>query len=186
MKQLINIEFYTTPLGEVMICEDGKKIREYQTSDLELTALMLAQIKEFYPKAFEVLCEIYNKSILNKTYYDYLIVKRFIKCNFGEYDNKADISSLSVYQFEYVKCPLRGECKYSGIICNPDFCSSLSIRELEIMKMLCDGAKIEEVADTLYISILTVKQHKRNSLAKVGLHSLNEFIIYAQKNNLFK
>ncbi len=183
---LTNIEFYGTPSGEVMIEDKIRPLRMYEPSDKDFTQAMIERINEFYPEAFKALCELYTPSKLNKDYYEYLIVHRFIRCNFSEYDNKADIDQNGVFRMEFVNCPMRGECKYCGIICNPKFNTKLSDREVEVMKLYYQSLKVEEISDRLFISIETVKKHKRNSLQKLNLHSLSEFISYASRNKMFE
>ena len=185
MMDLRSIEFYGTPEGSVMIAEKGKPLREYTDLDRTFTQQMIERIKEFYPEAFAALCELYTRSSLHRNYYEYLIVHRFIRCNFVEYDNRPDIDTNGIFCFEFVSCPLRGECKWSNIICNPKFNSTLSERELEVMKCFYHSMKIEDIADKLFIAIDTVKKHKRNVLQKLNMHSLSEFISYASQNKLY-
>lgn len=183
--KLQNIEFYTTPIGEVMIKQRGQAVRKYVQSDTELTHQMLEIISEFYTEAFDALCEIYTKSEMNKRYYEYLIVHRFVRCNFSEYDNTKDVDQAGIFRFEHVKCPLRGECKYCEIICTPKFNSKLTEREHEVMKLYYESYPTDKIADMLFISIKTVEKHKSNSLKKLNLHSLAEFNSYASNHNLF-
>jgi len=77
------------------------------------------------------------------------------------------------------------ECKYHRIICLPKFNSRLSEREKEVMSFYFNHVQTEEIAERLFISIHTVNNHRKNSLAKLRLHSLEEFQDYAHKNNLF-
>ena len=64
------------------------------------------------------------------------MVRRFCKCNFGELDNTSrDIDKKGGFNFERVKCPMRGECKYEGIICNPQFNSRISDAEMRVMRL---------------------------------------------------
>lgn len=177
-------EFYTTPEGDVMIRESNS-LRALAETDRNFISDMIRTIREFYPDAFDALCKEYVKSQINREYYEFLIVRRFIKCNFGEYDNKLDIAEGGSFNFEFVGCPLRGECKYDRCICQPRFNSSLSKRELEVMKMIYERYSIEEIADRLFISIETVKNHRKNSLRRLGLHTTADFMDYANKNHLF-
>jgi DNA-binding CsgD family transcriptional regulator len=177
-------EFYTTPEGDVMIRE-GNSLRALTETDRDFISDMIRTIREFYPDAFDALCKEYVKSQINREYYEFLIVRRFIKCNFGEYDNKLDIAEGGSFNFEFVGCPLRGECKYDRCICQPRFNSSLSKRELEVMKMIYERYSIEEIAERLFISIETVKNHRKNSLRRLGLHTTADFMDYANKNHLF-
>lgn len=182
--ELQNIEFYGTPTGKVMIsCENGLKI--YEMEDRDFTEAMVEKIQNFYPMAFKALTELYLSSKPNRSYYEYLIVHRFIRCNYNEYDNKKDIDSEGTFNFEFVQCPLRGECKLCGVVCNPSFNTKLSERETEVMRLYFRSYSAEKIADMLFISIQTVIKHKRNSLQKLNLHSLSEFISLASRNKMF-
>ena len=115
------------------------------------------------------------------------MVRRFCKCNFGELDNTSrDIDKNGGFNFERVKCPMRGECKYEGIICCPQFYSHISNAEMRVMQMVYQGANNEEIADKLYLSPHTVKNHIKSVYIKLDIHEKSEFIQYAHKNNLFK
>lgn len=182
---LQNIEFSDTPQGdvEVRLLEQPPSIYEQKHTDL--TNMMIEYIREFYPEAFNSLSKEYNRYSGNRFNYRYRIVHRFIRCNFGSYDSKLDINNQGNFSFEEVKCPMKGECKYWNIICNPKFNSNLTDRELEVMKLLYESLKVSEIADMLSISIKTVETHKQNSLRKLNLHSLVEFMSYANKKQLF-
>jgi DNA-binding CsgD family transcriptional regulator len=180
-----SIEFYSTPEGEVMIKEEGRGVRQLCQED-PFIEKYLETIQEFYPDSFKGLAECYKASGLNKHYCHFLMTRRFIKCNFGGYDNVLDIDHLGRMNFEFVPCPLRGECKYDRIICSPKFNSKLSERELEVMKMLYEGHSDDEVSGKLFISLNTVNNHRKNSFKKLDIHSMADFIRYANDNNLFK
>ena len=48
------------------------------------------------------------------------------------------------------------------------------------------GMKDEEIAETLFISSHTVKNHRKNVFRKLSIHSMAEFMRYANEKNLFK
>lgn len=171
-------EFFISPQGEVMI-HDEHGVRTYREEDKELTAEMLATIEADYPKAYAALNEIYLRSLQNTPFFQFRIVNRFIRCNFGRYDKISDVDHCGKLNFENVDCPMVGECLYHNVICNPEFNTNLSIREKEVMRLYCDGLKEPEIADQLYISPETVKKHKRNALLRTECRSLTEFVIYA-------
>ena len=178
-------EFFTTPTGCITIVKGGEYTTLEQTHH-EFINLFLDEISTFYPEAYQVLCEEYKNSKKNKVYYEFLIVRRFLKCNFGILDNKPDISSSGAFCCEFVPCPMHGECKYEKIICNAKFCSTLTPRELEVMDLLCKFHTVEVIAERLYIAIDTVKNHRKNALKRLNLNSTISFLDYAQMNNLFK
>lgn len=180
------IEFYTTPEGEVTMRPFGEAERQLQETDTDFIQAFLEVIREFYTDAYNALMDVYSKSSNNKRYRDFVAVRRFIKCNFGLYDNMIDVDDTWNFNFEFVGCPLRGECKYDKVICAPKFNSKLSDRQLEVMKLLYQGAKDTDIADKLFISLNTVNNHRKNSFRKVGVHSMPDFMRYAISNNLFK
>jgi two-component system NarL family response regulator len=61
---------------------------------------------------------------------------------------------------------------------------ALTSRELEVLKLVAKGMSNREIADDLYISENTVKNHVRNILEKLHLHSRMEAVIYAVKERL--
>ena len=105
------IEFYTTPEGEVTMRPLGEAERQLRESDTEFIQAFLEILREFYTEAYTALMEIYSKSSENKRYRDFLAVRRFIKCNFGLYDNVIDIDENWNFRFEFVGCPLRRDAQ---------------------------------------------------------------------------
>lgn len=180
------IEFYTTPECEVTMRPIGEAERQLKETDTDFIQAFLAILREFYPEAYDALMDIYSKNSNNKRYRDFIAVRRFIKCNFGLYDNMIDVDENWNFNFEFVGCPLCGECKHDKVICAPKFNSKLSDRQIEVMRMLYDGKNDSEIAEKLFISLNTVNNHRKNSFRKVGVHSMAEFMRYAMTNNLFK
>jgi DNA-binding NarL/FixJ family response regulator len=60
----------------------------------------------------------------------------------------------------------------------------LTQRELEVLRHVADGASNREVAKRLGISENTVKNHVRNILEKLRLHSRMEAVLYAMREKL--
>jgi two-component system NarL family response regulator len=60
----------------------------------------------------------------------------------------------------------------------------LTSRELEVLKLVARGMSNREVAEQLYISENTVKNHMRNILEKLHLHSRMEAVMYAVRKRL--
>jgi len=183
---LQNIEFYTAPNGDIVIVREGEPLHVYVQSDKDFTDAMLETINEFYPEAFTALSKAYVKSVMNKPYHEFLMVSRFVRCNFGVYDTLPDVDANGIFRFESVPCPQRCECPFSGIICNPTFQSNLSDREFQTMKLFYEAKSLEDIADELFISVLTVKRHKQNAFLRLKVHSTAEFMAYANKNRIFQ
>ena len=60
----------------------------------------------------------------------------------------------------------------------------LTARELEVLKLVAKGMSNREIGDQLFISDNTVKNHVRNILEKLHLHSRMEAVIYAVRERL--
>src|SRR5436190_4570413 len=60
----------------------------------------------------------------------------------------------------------------------------LTDRELEVLKLVAKGLTNRDIADALYISENTVKNHVRNILEKLHLHSRMEAVVYAVREKL--
>ncbi len=57
----------------------------------------------------------------------------------------------------------------SPTVAKPDLTSTLSNREMEILRLMADDLTNAEIADALFISPLTVKTHVERILAKLGV-----------------
>lgn len=146
---------------------------------------LLERIEALYPDAMKALSDCYKRSIHNIPYYDFLRVRRFCKCNFGSLDHTEPDVVDGVFHFEKVLCPLRGECRYEGVICQPRMETRLSRREEMVMRLVCEGMENGEIAEMLYLSPNTVKRHVSTVFQKVGVRNRSEFVKYASENKLF-
>ena len=61
---------------------------------------------------------------------------------------------------------------------------TLTGREIEVLGLVADGNTSRQIGDVLFISENTVKNHIRNILDKLGLHSRNEAVLYAIRENI--
>lgn len=179
MIHLANIEFYSTPDGDVMYKIDGQPVRELSESSRDIIEAFLAVLRNRYPTTFARLSEMYSRYDRNRIHYEYAMVHRFIRCNFGEYDqNRFDIDSRGVFRFEEVKCPLRGECKHEGVICKPKMDTKLTNREKEVLRLIGERLDGMEIAKMLHISPSTVARHRENLKHKLGLRNVKDIVSY--------
>lgn len=78
----------------------------------------------------------------------------------------------------------------SQLLRHQDFAVSrqpgLTGREIEVLRHVAAGMTSKEIGHVLYISENTVKNHVRNVLDKLGLHSRNEAVLYAIRENLIE
>lgn len=63
---------------------------------------------------------------------------------------------------------------------------ALTGREIEVLQHVARGMTSKQIGHELYISENTVKNHIRNILDKLGLHSRNEAVLYAVRESLIE
>ena len=61
---------------------------------------------------------------------------------------------------------------------------TLTPRELQILRLLAEGASTRDIADSLYISVATARNHVQNILRKLDVHSKLEAVSRALRTHL--
>jgi DNA-binding NarL/FixJ family response regulator len=61
---------------------------------------------------------------------------------------------------------------------------TLTPRERQVVQLLAEGKTTKEVACMLNLSVKTAETHRSNIMAKLGLHSISEVVLYAVRNNI--
>ncbi len=56
---------------------------------------------------------------------------------------------------------------------------TLSTREREVLKLLAEGKKAQEIGHALYISVFTVRRHRHNIMKKLNIQNLADLVKYA-------
>jgi DNA-binding NarL/FixJ family response regulator len=59
-----------------------------------------------------------------------------------------------------------------------------SEREIEVLKLICDGLTNDQIAEKIHLSPDTIKWHRNNLLSKTGCNNTAALIIYAIKKKL--
>ena len=176
-------EFSNTSDGEVLI-HDENGVTPLNQSNREFIGSMLITIRERYPKAAEALSKEYAPSRSNVLFYEFKMVKRFIRCNFGEQDTlHQDIDENGDFHVEEVRCPMRGECHYEGVICKPTLNCVLSTQEKLVLDYKGQGLTEMQIAEKMILSPFTIHRHMENIRRKLNLHNAAELINY---NNQIK
>lgn len=62
---------------------------------------------------------------------------------------------------------------------------NFSLREHEIIRLICEGKTSKEMASLLHISKRTVESHRRRIMDKIGVSSTAEIITYALSRGLY-
>lgn len=62
----------------------------------------------------------------------------------------------------------------------------LTKREVEIIRMICNGMTSVEIADKLFLSVFTIQTHRKNILRKLSLDHANQMSLFdfASRNGL--
>ncbi len=60
----------------------------------------------------------------------------------------------------------------------------LTVRELEVLQLICDGLSNREIAAKLNLSVNTVSVHRANIMNTLGLHKTAELVVYALQHGL--
>jgi len=62
----------------------------------------------------------------------------------------------------------------------------LTDREMEVLRLVAQGLNNRDIAGKLFISENTVKNHIRNILEKLHLHSRMEAVVYAVREKMIE
>lgn len=60
----------------------------------------------------------------------------------------------------------------------------ISEREMEVLRLLCDGLSPKEIADKLFLSHRTVETHKNNIMQKMNVNTIGKLISTAIRNRI--
>lgn len=63
---------------------------------------------------------------------------------------------------------------------------SLTNREIEVTRLICEGLSSKMISEKLFISVNTVETHRKNILLKLNVKNSLGIMKYAMKNNLLK
>ena len=69
---------------------------------------------------------------------------------------------------------------------SPTWVERLSDREIEVLRCIADGMSTTEIAQTLFISIATVKTHIAHLILKVGVRDRIQLVIVAFRSGFIR
>jgi len=97
-------------------------------------------------------------------------IEKFASCRFGGLDHTGDLINGKFQESEYVKCPLRGNCKSEGILCKSFSINGqiLSNTEIEIWKESATNKTNEVIAEDLNLCLGTFHKIKQAFYDKLG------------------
>lgn len=152
-----NVEFRTSPNGEVYYKIEGQKEQRLTKFSKEIVEPLVTIIRNRFPECYARLALLYKENASE-------MCGRFVRCNFGEHDLLTQDVEEDILNFEEVRCPLRGICKDENVICKPKSVAQLSETQKNIVKLYINGYTMEEIAkimgknrDNIKTQLLRVK-----------------------------
>lgn len=72
----------------------------------------------------------------------------------------------------------------SSVKNSPTLHQELTMREIEVLKLICEGYNSKEIAEELFISINTVETHRKKIIQKFNVKNSIGIVRYALQNNM--
>lgn len=92
----------------------------------------------------------------------------------GMYFTKEDHQMLSTY--------LNSPARKKSLFDNEE---TLTAREIDVVKLICQEKTNQQIADTLFLSPRTVESHRQRILDKIGAKNTVGIVIYAVVNDIY-
>lgn len=115
------------------------------------------------------------------------MMRQYIICRFGGFDNTADINTSGQIDYvEYFDCGRRGNCAQEGKLCSSIKVGDehLTKQEIAVLKKVSNGKPNKVIAAELFISEETVSSHNQNIQRKLGVGSKIEMATWAVQRNI--
>ncbi len=145
---------------------------------------LLEQIRQHHPGIKVIILTMYEEA--------YLIEKaRKLKANGYLLKNSANSELLDALRHVFISDQFflpagLAKQKQDNEIYRDEFIDKmhLTIREVEIIRLVAEGKSAKEIADQLFLSLHTVDTHRRNILAKLKLKNIADLVRFAFENHL--
>lgn len=133
-----------------------------------------------------VLSSLYNSSM-----YGYMI-KYGISCFLPKYTEPEELFAAieHVYKYSYYDTKENKEILeefklLKGKNSNPWSMISLTDRETDILKLICEELSTKEIADKIYLSPKTIEAHRSKLMEKIGCKNVVGMVTYAILNGIY-
>jgi DNA-binding NarL/FixJ family response regulator len=178
------------PNGKLLFKEFNKKRPDLVILDIEMPEwdglTTLREIMQAYPET----CVLMLSMLEERS-----IIEECISMGAKGYmhkDSKKEEFELALYILlhggtflsEEAKKVMEG--KRMASVANVELIEPLTQRELEILKLICDGCTSKEIGEQLFLSPRTVETHKTHLMQKFNVHSTGKLISLAIKGKLVK
>ena len=158
-------------MPELKGCEAAIQIRQI-SPDIRVIVYSMHSDTEYVLKLFKANISAYV--LKDSPVSDLLMAIESVKCG-GTYYS-AEVSAIISRHLE--KMDEDYEAK--------NLIDCLSIREMEIFRLLADGETVKNIGEILYISSKTVETHKYNIMKKLKVNTVTDLTKIAIKHNLIE
>lgn len=165
------VEFYIMNGKTCFMGKDGVG-RQLTPQNRDEITFMLENIGKVFPDAMKALKEWAKDSERNRVWFEFRIVDRFVRCNFGDDEFlHTDVDDMGMFHLEEVKCPLRGSgyCKHENVVCKPKASLGLSEEESKVVGLYAQGMRPGEIAARLGKAEQTCKQQINHAYKRLKL-----------------
>jgi DNA-binding NarL/FixJ family response regulator len=178
------------PNGKLLFKEFNKKRPDLVILDIEMPEwdglTTLREIKNAYPETCVLMLSMLEeRSIIEECFA--LGAKGYMHKDSKKEEFQEAIETLHQggdFLSEEAKKVIEGKRKSS--IAQVELTEPLTQRELEILKLICDGFTSKEIGDQLFLSPRTVETHKTHLMQKFTVNSTGKLISLAIKGKLVK
>lgn len=136
------------------------------------------------------------KIIVIGNYYDVITIRKLfgkgIKCYLDKESGYEEfikaiktLSNNEIYVCEYAKEMMINFISEEQQKQKYNFKDPLTKREMEILKLICNGLSSKDICQQLFISINTVETHRKRILMKLNVKNSVGVVKYAIENNIF-
>lgn len=193
VKSLLKKEKKFNFVYEALNAEDALSFISKNKIDLLITDISMPgmsgteltkKIKQHFPTIKVLVLTMYNDSaIINDILQSE--AEGYILKNTGKQELLAAISKImdngTFYSNEVISQLLKDNKKKNNF---PPIKEALTVRELEILKLVCEELTTADIAEKLFISPRTVDTHRKNILEKTQSKTIIGLIKYAFESNI--
>ena len=194
LKSLVTVENIATVIGEASNGMEFIELLSHLKPDLGLMDIDMPRMNgiEATQKALEMIPDlkiIAFSMFGDEEYYYKMInigVKGFILKSSGINELEKAIQEVMLGESYFSNELLRKIINNFGHknIIKPSENIGLTVREIEVLKLICIGLSNSEIAEKLFISDKTVKSHRSKLLEKTKCKNSTGLILYAVKNKI--
>ena len=97
---------------------------------------------------------------------------------------QAVVSEGFYYNKDYLSFMREVHATFQAVVLKKEVSSILSIRELQVIELICQQKTTAEISEDLFLSHRTIEGHRNNLLLKTGAKNMAGLVVYAFQNEL--